>query len=113
MRLKINDNEFLVKIMLTKKDITEGMMNKKFKSDNHGMLFIMDDGDHNFWMKNCIIPLDIIFIKDNTITSIHHNCQPCKTNDCQNYKGSGNYVLELNGNTCKQYGIKKGDTITF
>lgn len=113
MRLKINDNEFLVKIMLTKKDIAEGMMNKKFNSDNHGMLFIMDDGDHNFWMKNCIIPLDIIFIKDNTITSIHHNCQPCKTNDCQNYKGSGNYVLELNGNTCEKYGIKKGDLITF
>ena len=46
-------------------------------------------------MKDCKIPLDIIFINGNKITKIHHNCPPCKSNDCPSYVGTGDSILEL------------------
>jgi uncharacterized membrane protein (UPF0127 family) len=110
MDIKINNNLFNVKCVLTSHDIQNGMMFRKFDTFD-GMLFMMDNEDHHFWMKNCIIPLDIIFIENNKITKIHHNCQPCRSNDCERYDGFGDMVLELHGNQCKKYGIKDGDQI--
>lgn len=113
MTITINDIDFDVKIMITSKDKENGMMNKKFNKPNQGMLFLMDSDEHCFWMKNCIIPLDIIYIKNNQITNIHHNCQPCKSNDCNNYCGNGDMIIELMGGTCNKLNIKKGDLISF
>lgn len=113
MVISVNDIDFNVKTMITPKDKSTGMMGKKFKSSNQGMLFLMDEGEHCFWMKGCVTPLDIIFIQDNRITEIYSNCEPCRSNNCGNYCGKGNLVLELMGGTCKKLGIKKGDLISF
>jgi uncharacterized membrane protein (UPF0127 family) len=110
MQLIVNDNIFDVKCVFTEKDIQNGMKNKKF-DDFDGMLFIMNGNYHNFWMKDCIIPLDIIFINDNLITKIHHDCNPCKTETCKTYSGNGDLVLELPGGSCKKYKINEGDSI--
>ena len=64
MLLKINKNSFNVKVLIESSETSEGMMNKTFDNFD-GMLFIMGDGSHSFWMMNCIIPLDIIFIDKN------------------------------------------------
>lgn len=112
MKVKVNNHTFNVKTMLTQEQWSEGMMGKKFNEIVNGMLFLMSDGPHCFYMKNCIIPLDIIFIKDNVISNIHHNCPPCKTKDCDNYCGYGDTILEVDGNTCKKLGIKIGDKIS-
>ena len=62
-QIKINGNLFNVKTFLSPKDIEKGMMNKTFKDLNcDGALFVMDDDEHHFWMKNCVISLDIVFI---------------------------------------------------
>ena len=111
MELIINKNKFKVKTVISSKDTSRGMMNKRFDDTFNGMLFIMSEGEHCFWMKNCIIPLDIIFIDNDTITEIHSNCSPCKTKDCENYCGEGDMILELQGGTCKDLGIKIGDKI--
>lgn len=111
MKLKINNSEFDVKAVISQKDISTGMMRKKFNSELDGMLFMMSEGQHCFWMKNCITHLDIIFIENNLITQIHHNCPPCKTKNCRNYCGEGDLVLELSGGICKKLGIKSGDKI--
>ena len=113
MELIINNNLFNVKCSITDKDTQNGMMNKKFNDDYDGMLFLMKDEPHSFWMKNCIIPLDIIFIKANSIIKIHHNCKPCITDECDHYKGSGDMILEVLGGTCKKYDIVEGDRIYF
>ena len=102
MELIVNNNLFNVKCVITSKDIQNGMMDKKFDKSFDGMLFIMKDGDHSFWMKNCIISLDIIFIKDNKIN---------KTPECDHYTGNGDMILELKGGTCIKYDIAEGDTI--
>jgi uncharacterized membrane protein (UPF0127 family) len=111
MELIINKNKFKVKTVISSKDTSRGMMNKQFDDTFNGMLFIMSEGEHCFWMKNCIISLDIIFIDNDTITEIHSNCSPCKTKDCENYCGEGDMILELQGGTCKDLGIKIGDKI--
>jgi uncharacterized membrane protein (UPF0127 family) len=113
MEIIINDNNYTVKPVMTGKDISNGMMNRKFDDDFDGMLFIMDGYDHSFWMKNCLIPLDIMFIDGNKINKIHHNCPPCNTEKCKNYEGSGEMVLEIPGGHCKKYGINEGDEIKF
>lgn len=113
MKLKINDNDFKVKVCITAKEIKNGMQNKKF-TDFDGMLFLMNAGPQNFWMLNCIIPLDIIFILDNKISKIHHNCPPCTGEPCERYGCDfANLVLELPGGTCDKLGIKEGDKINL
>ena len=113
MVIKINDNEFNIKVMMTSSQTQQGMMGKKFDKSFNGMLFLMKDAIHCFWMKDCIIPLDIIFIKDNKISNIHHNCHPCKSEDCGNYCGEGDMILEVKGGTCKRLGIDLDDTVHF
>ena len=113
MIVNIGKKKFKVKTVVSKKDTVNGMMNKKFNNEFNGMLFIMNDGEHCFWMKNCVIPLDIIFIEDGKITEIYHNCPPCKTEECPNYEGYGDLVLELPGGTCEKYNINDGDFIDF
>ena len=110
MILNINNHKFKVKTVFTPKDTSHGMMGKRFE-DFNGMLFLMGDGKHCFWMKNCIINLDIIFIDNNKITKIHHDCKPCKTEDCDNYCGIGDMILEIPGGYCKELDIKEGDIV--
>jgi len=113
MQISINGIKISTEFVHSPEETSKGMMGRKFKNKNDGMLFGMGKGNHSFWMKNCIQHLDIIFIKDGVINKIHHNCPPCKTNDCDHYSGNGNFVLELNGGFCKKHGIKEGDELTM
>jgi len=115
MRVIVNDNIFKVKVCLTPETIQKGMMNQKFNENFNGMLFILpENGPHSFWMKNCIVPLDIIFLNDSKeITSIHKNCQPCNSKDCENFNGNGSYVLEIAGGVCDECGIEVGQKVNF
>lgn len=113
IRVKINNNTFNCKLVSQKKEIQKGMMNKTFNSFE-GMLFMMPKTEmQSFWMKNCIVPLDIVFINDDVISDISHNCPPCKEEPCKSYTGYGDFVLELPGGTCKDMNIKVGDEVDY
>lgn len=111
MRIKIGQNIFHVKLVTSKFDKAQGMMKRRFTDEFNGMLFLMEDDTNCFWMKDCIISLDIIFIDGNTISKIFHNCKPCTDEDCKNYCGDGRLILEIQGNSSNKLGIKKGDEI--
>jgi uncharacterized membrane protein (UPF0127 family) len=114
MKVKVNNNIFKVKTLTDKFSQAKGMMKKsKFDDGYNGLLFLMGGDSQSFWMKDCLINLDIIMIKNNKITKIHHNCPPCKTEDCVHYSGKGNIVLELDGGTCNRLGIKSGDFVEY
>lgn len=113
MIISIKNNNFKVKTLFTPKYTQKGMMERKFDSTFNGMLFLMEGDEQCFWMKNCIIPLDIIMIDGNTITEIHHNCPPCNEDDCPSYCGEGDIVLEVAGGTCKKLGFQIGDEVIF
>jgi uncharacterized membrane protein (UPF0127 family) len=113
MLLTINNIKFKVKVLTSDEEIQRGMMGRVFDKTFNGMLFLMKDTEHCFWMNKCIINLDIIFVHDGTITKIHHNCHPCKDDECINYCGIGNMVLEVLGGTCNKKGIKIGDKLIY
>jgi len=113
VKLNINNKEFTCILAVSETDIVEGMMGKTFDNTFNGMLFVCKgnglcgEKEQTFWMKNCIIPLDIVFIKNGKISQVYDNCPPCHNNECQIYKGYGEYVLELHGGTCIRLGIEK------
>jgi len=115
MKIRINNTTLNnVKVLTTPEDRGEGMMFKRFSANLDGMLFVMDSvEEQSFWMKNCIVPLDMIFIINNTIEDIVDNCSPCKGNDCPSYDGRGNIVLEVEGGFCKKNNIKVGDKVVY
>jgi uncharacterized membrane protein (UPF0127 family) len=114
MRLKVNQNIFNIKTLIDEKSKYVGMMGKKFEGFE-GMLFFMGEDYHCFYMKNCIIPLDIILINnDFSVQSIFDNCLPCGIDDnCTQYCGEAKYVLEIEGGSCESLGILEGDKCMF
>ena len=62
----------------TKKEIKNGLMNIKYLKPNEGALFNMKTNrKHHFWMKNTLIPLDMIFMnKSNKVVGIVKNAKP-------------------------------------
>jgi uncharacterized membrane protein (UPF0127 family) len=85
-----------------------------------GMLFVFDTKKVNpiFWMKDMLIPLDMIWIKDNKITKIDKNI-PAPTpgisdsNLTKYSAGSVDYVLEVNGGFSDTNNVKVGDPVTL
>jgi uncharacterized membrane protein (UPF0127 family) len=74
-------------------------MNRTSLSSQSGMLFIFDhEAIYPFWMKNTLIPLDMIWLDKNKNVVDVITAQPCSEDPCQIYtpKKESLYVLELN-----------------
>lgn len=111
MLISINDKTFPLTIIRKKSSLEKGLKGKKYIEGCH--LFMMgDNGMNSFWMKDCLVPLDIVFCHDNEIKKIYHDCPPCDINDCPKYEHSGNIVLEFAGGTCKNHSITEGDVFS-
>ena len=113
MKVRINKNTFKVKTLIDKKSQAIGMMGKDFDDTFNGLLFLMGGNNQCFWMKNCIVPLDILIIKNNVVVNIHENCPPCNDDDCPSYCGRGNIILEIAGGSCEDLGIQPGDSVEY
>ena len=95
----------------------KGLMFRESLAVDAGMLFIFSSEDkHSFWMKNTLIPLDMIWISENKeIVYIAKNVQPCKSLICPSVSSekSAKYVLEINGGKADETGLKIGDKADF
>jgi uncharacterized protein len=91
-----------------------GLMYRKSMTDEQGMLFIFENSEpRSFWMKNTIIPLDIIYINENKeIVSIAKKTKPYSTESIPSGKNA-QYVVEVNGGFTDKYEIKAGDKIKY
>ena len=90
-----------------------GLMNRTLLCDDCAMLFKFDKPNiESFWMKDTLIPLDIIFINnDGVITNICYNMQPNDiTTDCSSNKPV-QIVLETNPNFLKKLNLQEGSQL--
>jgi hypothetical protein len=114
--LPTGENCFFVELAKTNAERKKGLMNVKQLNENKGMFFIFErEGIYHFWMKNTLIPLDIIWIdSDNKIVFIKESAQPCKSLVCPNInpEAKAKYVLEINGGQAKAIGLKIGDNVS-
>jgi uncharacterized membrane protein (UPF0127 family) len=113
----LEGHAFTVEIATTPAEQQHGLMDRTSMPAGHGMLFVFPDSQpRTFWMKNTLIPLDILFFDaDRHLVTIQADAQPCKADPCQLYPSneSARYVLELNAGTAAKLGARKGDVITF
>ena len=109
MSVRIGNQLFMAEYLEKPEDISKGMMGRD--ALDGCMVFKMGKGYHSFWMKNCLVPLDIVFVLNNRINRIHQNCQPCD-DDCQErFTGIGDHVIEFPAGTCDKFKI--GDRVNM
>lgn len=106
MKIEIGDKEYNVKVAKTEEEREKGLQNVKELPEDEGMLFIFDNPQTvGFWMKDTLIPLDIIFInEDMEVISIYKG-KPVNEDIAE--EDNVKYVLEVNQNS----GIKEGDEL--
>ncbi|MCK6417414.1 MAG: DUF192 domain-containing protein [Alphaproteobacteria bacterium] len=105
---------FKIELATTPTQHQKGLMNRKALPEDAGMLFVFPgDAKPAFWMKNTLIPLDMLFItKEGTIRHIHHRAQPLdETQITAEYEVRA--VLEINGGMADKLGIGVGDTVIY
>ena len=99
---------FDVTLADTPKNRARGLMYVGHLPKRDGMLFIYpNESEVGFWMKNTLIPLDMLFFDaKGRMTGLHQNAQP---HDLTPKFGGETvkYVLEINGGLSKVYGINE------
>ncbi|MCV6584673.1 MAG: DUF192 domain-containing protein [Marinibacterium sp.] len=106
------ETAFAVEIADDARERSRGLMFRDSMPRGAGMLFIYEQPvAASFWMKNTLIPLDMIFVDPTgVVTHIHHNAIPGDLTQIDG--GSGVLVvLEINGGLARRYGLSVGDQL--
>ncbi len=104
--------DFTVEVARTQEEIYRGLMFRKEMPARYGMIFILPvEREAEFWMKNTLIPLDMVFIgADRQIKHIHPMAKPLDTTLVPSL-APVKAVLELNGGETQALGIMPGDKV--
>jgi uncharacterized membrane protein (UPF0127 family) len=108
-----------VEIAKTQREKIFGLMFRKNIAENQGMLFIYSNFSlHSIWMKNTLIPLDIIWLDpEKKVVFFLDNVPICKSQPCPSYAPPADiksqYVLELASGVRQKLNIQKGQRLNF
>jgi uncharacterized membrane protein (UPF0127 family) len=107
----------VLELALTDQEKATGLMYRDKLAADHGMLFVFDRDDIlAFWMKNTLIPLDIIwFDAGGRIVDISADAQPCRADPCPKHSNKlpARAVLLVNAGYAAAHGLKPGAAATF
>lgn len=105
---------FQVEVARSEPEQQKGLMFRTAMGADEGMIFPMKPPRYaSFWMRNTVIPLDIIYIgADHRILNVVANAVPYSENPLYS-EGPAAGVLELNGGRAAQLGIGKGDLVKW
>ncbi len=114
--IEIGDYAFVSEIADTPEKMQQGMMYRPSIADNQAMIFVYPRPQRmSFWMKNTLIPLDMLFFDpQGFLLEIKHKVPPCKTVMCPTYPSQHaniRYVVELKGGMAKQLNLQLGDKL--
>lgn len=107
-------HRFIVEVAETPEQQAQGLAFRQSLEANHGMIFPRDPpGDASFWMKDTLIPLDLIFIRtDGTIARVAENAVPLSLEPIPSLEPVS-AVLEIAGGRAAELGIKPGDKVSW
>jgi len=103
-----------VEVASTEPERENGLMNRHSMPEHHGMIFVFEnDSPVEFWMKNTLIPLDMVFIAKNGVVRRVDANVPTAAPDTPDdaiprRSGTAKYVIELNSGEAARDGIAPG-----
>jgi uncharacterized protein len=105
---------FRVELARTPQEHERGLMYRSHLDPDAGMLFLFErPSPLTFWMKNTLIPLDMLFLDgDHKIVGIVENAEP-QTLTSRKVAAPAQYVLEIGGGLSARLGIRPGTTVEF
>ena len=103
-----------VEVARTAQEHETGLMFREHLDADAGMLFVFDDESiRAFWMRNTLIPLDMIFVSaDHEVVGIVANAEP-QTDTVRQVSRPAQFVLEVNGGFAAAHGITAGTPVEF
>jgi uncharacterized membrane protein (UPF0127 family) len=109
--MKLGRETFALEVADTPRKQQLGLMHRKSMPQDRGMLFVFpDEQERNFWMKNTLIPLDIVYLDaGGKVVSV----KPMKPLDETSVPSDGpaKYAVELNQGAAKRAGVAAGDVL--
>ena len=107
-------HRFRVEVAKTEPEQQKGLMFRQTMGANEGMIFPMNPPRYAaFWMRNTVLPLDIIFIgADRRVLNVAANAVPYSETPLPSV-GPAAAVLELNGGRAAALGIGRGDLVRW
>lgn len=102
-------------LAVTPEEQERGLMFVEDLPDDRGMLFIYGTDDiRPFWMRNCKISLDFIWLaSDGTVVDITRDAPPCPADPCPTFQASvpSRFNLEVRGGLASRHGLNPGDKV--
>ena len=111
VRMQIGNQPFTLEVAATPKAQQLGLMHRESMPADRGMIFVFpDERPLSFWMKNTLIPLDIVYLdKDGKVVSVR---QMKALDESSVPSGApAMYAIELNQGAAARAGVKEGDTL--
>ena len=109
--MKIGRETFILEIVDTPKLRETGLMHRKSMAPDHGMLFVFEHRQFlGFWMRNTLIPLDILYVDTDGRVATIRQMKPLDETSI----ASGEpvlYAIELNEGAAARAGVKEGDRL--
>ncbi len=105
-----------VELATTPKQRQAGLQHRTHLAKEYGMLFIVKPPERiNMWMKDTLIPLDVLFFDQEGRFINGHHMTPCQADPCKRYSSGAlvSYVLEVNAGFLDQYPVDKGWQLEF
>jgi uncharacterized protein len=115
-QVTIGGQTILLEVARTADEQSTGLMNRRDLAANRGMLFVFSPPRPvRFWMKNTLIPLDMIFMSNGVVKYIGAQIPPCEGDPCSTYgpepKTDIDGVIELRSGRAKELHLKVGDRL--
>ena len=105
-------HNFKAELAQTPAEQAKGLMFRTALGPDEAMLFPFDPPKQaSFWMRNTVIPLDLLFIaSDGRVTNIAANAKPYDESKLES-DGVVKAVLEIPGGRAKELGLAAGDVV--
>ena len=113
-RIIIAGRTIELEVAKTQQQQAIGLMFRTALPDNRGMLFTFEPPQPTkFWMKNTLIPLDMVFLRNGKVEAIAASVPPCTQEPCPTYGPDTaiDQVIELRAGQVAALGLQVGETL--